>query len=290
MPAPAVGQNPPAGVVVHYYLKETPKEPVTLEFLEANGTVVKNFRSVAEQRPRAEDPPAAFAGPGAGQRTVPARAGMNRFVWDLRYPDAVGPPLGVLLFGGNMRGPVAVPGTYQVRLTVDGRTLTETFEIKKDPRLTTTDEDYRKQFDLLIKIRDQVTASHEAVNTILKAREEIGPIVTQAKANPRYREIALKGQQLDDRLGAVQDELIQMKIRFGNDVLTYPIKLNNKIAALAGVVAGADATPTTQAVEVFQMLSAQLAAQLAKLEPILRTDVPALQALARKRGLRVAPK
>jgi hypothetical protein len=67
--------------------------------------------------------------------------------------------------------------------------------------------------------------------------------------------------------------------------LTYRIKLNNKIAALGGVVASADAAPTSQAVEVFEMLSARLAEQLAKLAPILRTDVPALQALAKKRGL-----
>ncbi len=282
---PAIGQNPPGGVVVHYYLREAPKEPVTLEFCDQAGTTIKRYRSEAQAAPVAPNAFEEVGRGGGGRRTLPARAGMNRFEWDMRYPDAVGPPEGVLLFGASLRGPVAVPGNYTVKLTVGGRTMGAPFEIKPDPRITTTDAEFRQQFDLLIRIRDAVTASHEAVNTIIKARVDLANLVQRASDRQRNRDVAQKARLLADQLAVIQDELIQMKIRYGNDVLTYPVKLDNKLAALTPVVASADTAPTAQAQEVFAQLLSRLGEQVTKLERVLKTDLPALNALAAKRGL-----
>src|SRR5262249_43641145 len=152
--------NPAAGAVVFYSFKEKPKDEVTLEFLDSAGKLIRKFSSKPPAPPRvrrgessaeeeAEDPDEPRPSPTAER--VAAEAGLNRFVWNFRYPDAVTFP-GLIMWAGNVRGPVAVPGKYQVRLIAGGKTQTQTFEIKKDPRLTTTPEDYAKQLELAQQI------------------------------------------------------------------------------------------------------------------------------------------
>src|SRR6185503_20865027 len=108
--------------------------------------------------------PQAGSGQGdAGVRGQPrpaTEAGINRFVWDFRYADVTRFP-GMILWSGETRGPRAVPGTYQVKLTAGSNTMTQSFEVKKDPRIETTQEEFAKQFDLLLKIRDKLTETHE---------------------------------------------------------------------------------------------------------------------------------
>src|SRR5205085_5619213 len=95
-----------------------------------------------------------FGGRGGAPPRVTADAGLNRFVWDMRYLDAARFP-GMILWAGDVRGPKAVPGTYTVKLTAAGQTYAQTFEIKKDPRLQTTAEEFQKQMALSLKIRDK---------------------------------------------------------------------------------------------------------------------------------------
>ncbi len=96
----------------------------------------------------------------AGPQRVPAQPGMNRFIWNLRYPDATTFP-GLIMWAGSVTGPVAAPGMYTVKLTVDGKSQTQTFEVKKDPRLSTTPEDYAKQLSLALQIRDKLSEANE---------------------------------------------------------------------------------------------------------------------------------
>jgi hypothetical protein len=217
---------------------------VTLALLDPAGQPIRNFATAARQ-------------------------GLNRFVWDLRYPDAVDPPAGTVLFGGSTRGPLAPPGRYAVRLDVDGRTATQPLDIRRDPRLSTTDADLQQQFDLLIRIRDRVTATHDAANRILAIRARLARL---GEASSRARGISDAAQALDAELASILDALVQMKIRSGNDVLSYPIRLNNQIASVGSVVAGGEARPTDQAVAAFRELTTALDAELARLNAAL--DAP----------------
>ena len=124
-PDPATGQNPPSGTVVYYSLAAKPKGDLTIEFLDSNGKLVKKFSSKApvakaEHNSEPEDEDEDFPRPKPGADRAPAEAGLNRFVWNLRYPDATTFP-GLIMWAGSVRGPLIVPGTYQVRLTVDER-------------------------------------------------------------------------------------------------------------------------------------------------------------------------
>jgi hypothetical protein len=207
---------------------------------------------------------------------------MNRFVWNLRYHEASRFP-GMIFWAGGTQGPVAVPATYKVRLTAGDWSQTRGFTLKKDPRVTTTPEDYQRQFDLLLRIRDRVSAANDAVKRIRDVKEQMDGAATRARSlsGDPGRRIAQLADSIKARLSAVEGEIYQVKNRSSQDPLNYPIRLNNKIAALAGVVASADAAPTDQSVQVFDQLSAALQAQLDRLKAILDVDVPAFNKLVK---------
>ncbi|MCG3161124.1 MAG: hypothetical protein JMDDDDMK_02242 [Acidobacteria bacterium] len=284
-PGAALGENPPAGVSVWYHLKDKPKGEVAIEILEASGKLVKKFSSKAPETPAAAPGgEEGFGRFGGGPARVPAEKGLNRFAWDLRYEDAKRFP-GMILWAGNTSGPRAVPGNYQVKLTVDGKAMTETFELKKDPRVPTTQEEFQKQFDLLTKIRDKFSETSEAIIAIRDVRKQANDYAARVKDQPNAKPITDAAKSLGAKLTAIEEELYQTKNQSSQDPLNFPIRLNNKLAALAGSIAGADAQPTDQQVAVYEDLVSRINAQLGKLEQVMATDVPAFNKLVRDQNV-----
>jgi len=276
------GQNPPEGVIVYYFLGREPEGEVKLTFLDAQGNEIKSFSSEAQE--------AEQSGSDAGASTrkdderkeprLSKEARLNRFVWNMRYPDARKVD-GYMTPAGPLSGPVAAPGTYQVRLTVGGETSTEWFEIQRDPRMPATDEDLRAQFDLLLKIRDKVSETHDAINLLRSVRQQVEEWERRARGQESSDAIAEAGKSLKEKLAPIEEELIQLKAKNRGDTLNHPIKLNTKLAGLTSVVASADAAPTQQSYAVFEDLSARVDAQVQRLHEIIDTDVAAFNALIR---------
>ncbi|PYO91129.1 MAG: glycosyl hydrolase [Gemmatimonadetes bacterium] len=264
------GRNPPGGAVVFFYLKSAPDSAtnVSLDFLDSRDSLVRRFTP----KPRAPS-----------TDSLKVRAGMNRFVWNLRYPDA-SRFQGMIYWAGGTAGPVAVPGSYKVRLTVGDWSQTRLFAVRPDPRVKTTPEEYQRQFDLLMKISGRVSAANDAVRRIREVHEQLDGAATRAKGLPGDggKRIAQQADSIKGRLAAVEEAIYQVKNRSSQDPLNYPIRLNNKIAALAGVVAGTDAAPTAQAVQVFDELSAALQVQLDRLKAVLDADIPAFNKLVKE--------
>jgi hypothetical protein len=320
-----IGRNPANGAVVYYSLKSKPTTDVVLEFLDFSGKSIQKFTGKVPQAAQAAKPgaspepspstsPAAGAQPsptptpGAAQVTTPpeepqAPSGeesegfgggrqprvttdveLNRFVWDLRYADSVRFP-GMILWAGEMRGPRVVPGRYQVRLTVDGQTTSENFEVKLDPRLQTSAADYAKQLELGLKTRDKVSETHNAIIQIRDVRKQVDDLLKRVAGQPSYKVINDAATALKKNLAGVEESLYQTKNQSSQDPLNYPIRLNNKLAALAGVVSSADAAPTDQSYAVYDELVVQIDAQLAKLAQIIKTDVPAFNQLVRDQNI-----
>jgi hypothetical protein len=215
---------------------------------------------------------------------VTTDVGLNRFVWDLRYADSVRFP-GMILWAGNMRGPRVAPGKYQVRLTVDGKAMTEAFEVRPDPRLTTSASDYTKQLEFGLKIRDKVTEMHNAIIQIRDVRKQVDDLLKRVAGQPSFKVINDAASALKKNLTSVEESLYQTKNQSSQDPLNYPIRLNNKLAALAGVVASADSAPTDQSYAVYDEIVIQIDAQLAKLAQIMKTDVPAFNQLVRDQNI-----
>jgi hypothetical protein len=306
----AVGQNPPAGAVVYYSLKTAIKKPeekkgadqgpatgsqegttgakaapITLEILDAKGQVIRKFPAKRQGGDEVSGEEDEGFGRGA-ERPLPAEAGLNRFVWDLRYEGASRVPRSPL-WGGNTDGPVAIPGNYQVRLTVQGKTYTAPLEIKPDPRLLAhvTQQDLEQQLDLLLKIRGSVTQAHDTINQIRDIRAQITALNKRLEGQPQAKAVAEAGKQLDKKMTEVEEVLIQTKAKSNQDVLNYPIRLNNYLVALGGVVESAEGRPTQASFEVFAMLSRQLDEQLAKWKQILNTEVPAYNDAVQKQNV-----
>jgi photosystem II stability/assembly factor-like uncharacterized protein len=298
-PTATIGKNPANGVVVYYSLKAKPTSDVTLEFLDAGG---KSIRKFTGRVPRPQPTPA----PGAAQVTTPPEqpqapsgeeaevfggggaparvttdAGLNRFVWDMRYAEATRFP-GLILWAGQTQGPRILPGSYQVKLTVDGQTMTETFEVKADPRLTTTPADYAKQLDLSLKIRDKLTETHNAIIQIRDVKKQIDDLVKRV-GGPGT--IADSGKSLIRKLTDVEEALYQTKNQSSQDPLNFPIRLNNKLAALMGVVSRSETPPNDQSIAIYDDLTRQIDAQLAKLSQIMKTDVPAFNQLVKDQNI-----
>ncbi len=269
-----MGTNPPGGVVVTYWLKERPKSDVVLRFRDASGKLVREIssRPVREQNPAAGEGGGGRRGRG-GSPLPTARAGMNQFTWDMHYPDATTFP-GMILWVGSTRGPAIIPGTYKVELAVDGHTETQSFVVKKDPRAPTTPEDFQKQLDLLLQIRDKVSQANQGVLDIRDAKRQLEPF-----AKGSNKTVAESAKKLTDKLSAIEDELYQTKLQADEDALNYPIKLNNKLAGLLSMVSETDISPTASSYEVFDELSAQLKVQLDLLAKAKSEDLAAFNKL-----------
>jgi photosystem II stability/assembly factor-like uncharacterized protein len=284
-PSPLVGQNRPNGALVYYALRSEPKanEEVTLELLDGSGKVLRKLSS-KEDKDKAEAPGGGDEegfGPPPAARTIPAKAGLNRFPWDLRTEDARRFK-GMILWGGLTRGPVVPPGTYQVRLTANGKSSTQPLEVRKDPRIASSDEEFGKQYDLLVKIRDKVSETHDAITRIRETRDQVKGVADRAKGS---QAIADAADALDKKLTAVEEELYQTRNQSSQDPLNFPIRLNNKLAALAGVVASGETAPTDQSYVVYEDLTGKIDVQLAKLRQVIDTDVPAFNTLVREQNV-----
>jgi hypothetical protein len=202
---------------------------------------------------------------------------MNRFVWDMRYANAKDFP-NMILWAGSTRGPLAPPGTYQVRLSASGETQTQAFVISRNPTIPgLTDADLAEQFALARQIRDRVTQANEAVIRIRSVKDQVADRVRQWAATQKDRKLskaAVLGDALAAKLTAIEGEIYQYRNRSSQDPLNYPIKLNNKLAALQGVVEGGDGKPTQQSYAMYKELSSRLDAELAKLDATLKADLP----------------
>ena len=253
------GKNPPDGVVVTYHLQEKPQETVTLDFIEEGGQTIQHFSSQDDDL----------------VRRTPATAGMNRFVWNMRYPTAHKIPGDTVTEARSALGPLALPGTYQVRLTVDEQSQTESFCIVKDPRVTTTKADFKAQFDLLIEIRDKLSATHDAVGEIRTLRMQIDQWVNCAKGHAQAGNVSSGADSLREKLTAIEYELVQVASNETQNRFNPPVKLNRKLAELSKVVDINDFRPPTQTYDVFHDLSARIDYQLGLLKDIVSLDIPA---------------
>ena len=276
VPKSATGQNPPSGVVLYYTLKAKPASDVVIRVKDASGKLVNEMSSKAEPKQEGaleEDDER----PAAPKPT--AKPGMNRYVWDLRYADATKFP-GMILWAGGVRGPLAVPGSYTIEVTADGHIESQTAVVKADPRTPTTAEDFKKQVELALEIRDRVSAANQAVIDIGSAKHQLAPYVGSTN-----QKIAAEAKRITEKLDGVENAIYQTRLRASEDALNFPIKLNNKLAALLSTVMANDVAPTAQSYEVFHELSSQLQIQLDLLKQVDAQDVDGLNKMIREQNI-----
>lgn len=266
------GQNHPGGVTVHFIVKDTTKAEVTLEFLQTDGKLIKKFSTKPDLKAKEE-------------KLTLKQPGMNKFNWNMRYPDADRFD-GLILWASSLSGPRALPGKYKLRLTVNGKSMETDFEILKDPRSTGTDADLKAQFDFLQEVIAKVSETHTAIKKIRTAREQINraidPIKDQKEA---MKDVLDKAKAIQDDMKKIEEALYQTKNRSGQDPLNFPIRLNNKLAHLNSLAGSGNFRPTDQMIAFKQEITAEIDAQLAALDKIFKQDVPAFNALVKQKNI-----
>jgi photosystem II stability/assembly factor-like uncharacterized protein len=274
---PLAGENPADGASIYYFLKEKPKGDLKLRFLTASGKLVREISSKPPAHAdEAEDPEEERP---RNNILAPAKDGLNRYVWDLRYEKSTGFP-GLLMWDGRLDGPRAIPGDYQVQLVVDGKTESEKFSIVKDPRAPTTPEQFEEQLAFGLKIRDRVTEANSSVVRIRAMKDQLKPYLKSSDG-----EVSASAKKLTDQLNAVEENIYQTKLKAGEDALNFPIKLNNKIASVGGGVGMTDIAPTSQSKEVFDQLSARLQVEIDHLHEVETKGIPDFNKLIRDRNI-----
>jgi photosystem II stability/assembly factor-like uncharacterized protein len=263
------GQNHPGGVMIHYYVKSVDdKSDVKIEFLEMDGDVIKSFNNKSKERNE--------------QLTV--KAGGNRFVWDMRYAGYKTFP-GMVYYGSPNLGPKAVPGKYKVRLTVNGQSHEQEFEILKDPRVNTTQEELLAQFAFLTKVRDKVSEANQGVIDIRKIKDDLNSLKNKIGTESQYKELSDAMKKFEEELGAHENNIHQTKNRSVQDPLNYGIKMNNRLAHLMVEQGQGDFAPTQQGEEVRQMLSKMVDEELVKLKGTIDRHVERINTMAKEQGI-----
>ena len=256
-----------AAVIDYYLLRAADK--VTLEILDANEHVVRSF-----ERPEAKQ--------------LTAHKGLNRFTWDLRYPGPITFPGIVLRYANPGQGPIAPPGEYAVRLSVNGISETKPLTVRRDPRLTdVSDADLQAQFQLAMRIRDETARAHGAILEIRSIREQ----VVQREKLANDAEITRLAATIRSKLDEVEQDLYQTRNRSPRDTLNYPIKLNNQLAVLQNLVDMGDSKPTDQDFKVFDELKTHLDGILTRFDQVASEDLGRLnERMAQKKLDPVKPK
>lgn len=262
------GANPPNGAVIHFYCREvTDSSKASISIYDHRQKLIKTFSSDSKDNP------------------IEISKGVNRFVWNLRYPDAERID-GMILWNGVPSGIIAPPGEYYFTLKVDDDSIKDKFRVYGDPNYKCTQAEYEAQFDFLQEVLGKFNEVQKGIRDIRSLRNQINDFVgRQGKDCPA--EIKHLADSINRKLGAIEETLYQTKARSGQDVLNYPIRLNDKLAGVFDAANSGNMPPSKQVRDVYATLAAQCNQQLDQLKKIREQEIEAFNKLIREKSLPV---
>ena len=249
------GKNHHNGVEVFFNIDDKildENTSVTLEFLDNEKKLIKKYDNQSDEN------------------ALDINGEKNSFVWNMRYDDAKGFD-GLVMWAASLRGPIASPGQYYVKLTVNEKSEEQSFNILKDPRSNSTDEDLKEQFDFLLSVRDKVSDIHQTIIDIRSSRSQL--IDLKSKISDKYPDMENSISDVISRITLIEEKLYQTKNRSGQDPLNFPIRLNNKLAHLTSVASVGNFKPTDQMYNVRDELIGLIDKELKMWEDIKENDL-----------------
>lgn len=269
MGAPAnAGANPSNGVVFNFYLKKADDSTkLSIDILDKNRKKIKTYAT------------------GAKEDKIEVSTGMNQFEWDMLHPQAERVE-GLILWNGFVGGPKAAPGDYYAKFRSGNDSAEVGFTIMADPNYKTTYPEYEEQVNFLLTARDKFTDVMKALRHIRDVRQQMTDFSTRnGKDVPR--EIKQQIDTINKQMTIVEEALHQTKAKSGQDVLNFPIRLDDKLASVYNAAAAGNSAPSKQAKEAYAELASQIDAQLGKLKKVLTDDVGKLNQLIHEKTLPV---
>jgi photosystem II stability/assembly factor-like uncharacterized protein len=280
------GANPPRGAIVDYYLKNEPTGEITLEILDANDKLIRKLSSEPEPPTIKPDDPDWDPDSKPPKGALTTKPGVNRATWNLAYEGAKLIP-NAKIEGSPRRGPLANPGDYTLRFSVDGQAYTRTLRIEPDPRSTASAANLEAALSFALEVRDQMTAIADMVETIRSLRMQIESRHDLLRKDPEKAELVELGERIVTRLTAIEEEIHNPRAEVEYDILAQKggAKLYSRISWLFGGVRPSDAPPTQGAREVAAELDATLAELRTALDNLIAGDVARLNALEAEKGI-----
>lgn len=267
-----VGENPPNGAIVYYWLDDDVSGPVSLSIRDATGVLVNTLNSDDATLPVARRPT--------------TRPGLNRYIWDMRHrgPERIDPPWAtqknkpLTSEPDPQPGPTVLPGNYRVELSVGGATHVADVLVTKDPRLDTTQDGYAKQFALLQELNAKTSALNTAVNRIRRLKSQLHALID--RLGEGHAVLTEKARSAATALSAIERVLIDVDRESPRDTLRHPAGLNDTLVDLINTVAIADMAPTASAAAVSREIMDQVDAQISKLDALVSGDVAEINRFA----------
>jgi photosystem II stability/assembly factor-like uncharacterized protein len=259
------GMNPPNGVSFSYYLKDlTDSSKVSITIFDTDGKVIRTFakdaKDVADK--------------------IEVTKGMNQFIWNMYYPSAERIE-NIILWNGNVGGPKVAPGTYKARFRSGKDSADVSFTILGDPNYKMTQSDYDAQAKFLLQVRDKFSEVQKAVKDIRTLRSQLNDLTTRTKD----KDVKQLSDSIGKQITAIEEALYQTRAKSGQDVLNFPIRLNDKISGLYDFASSGYNPPAQQVKDAYQELATQADVQLSRLKNIMSVQVPQLNKLVHEKNI-----
>ena len=256
-PSETAGTNLANGVITHFYLKNlSEKDSISLAYTTTSGDTLANFKNSSKDK----------------DKKLEVKQGGNTHVWDTRGEKAE-KLKGMILWWAKLDGPKAVPGTYQVQLTVNGETATKPFTILPDPRAEASIADMQEEHDFILDINKTINRAHGSIKKIRKIDAQLDSFIKQFKGDDRVKELIEQAKQMKEDFASIEKALYQTKNRSEQDPLNFPIRLTNKLAHLNSLVTMGDFKPTAQDIAVKQELSAEIQKELREFDSLVDSKI-----------------
>ena len=305
----ANGENPQSGVYVDYWLRERPKDTISIAFMDGAGKVIRSFTSEDTSSAKRDSTKLAYTASdslkaltaydttgqslqrkqieGDSASYLPAdslphaRIGLNRFVWDLRAPG-VKEIKGIINDEGVTDGPMVVPGEYSVRLSVGGRTLTQRFTVIDDPRVHATPAELAATYGLASKTVAKINEIGDAVKRIESLQRQLSARSTQVKGEAYEKRVDSAATSLRGRLEAIRSQLADVHSEADQITLHYPVKLYNQLLNVNRMAQSFERGPTEQAGAIYQELAGKVDALLLRERTLEAGDIVQFNAMLRE--------
>ena len=264
------GTNHPSGVLTYFNVANSDAKEITLSYLTKQGDTIKSFTT---------------KGTKEKNNKLEVENGSNVHSWNMRG-DGAERLKGMILWWGSTAAPMAVPGEYEVVLTVDDKSYAKPFTIIPDGNSETDLAGMQRQFDFITNVNSTVDKAHKSIKKIRKINSQLEAFQKQYKEDEGIKDLVEKAKKLQESFSEIEKALYQTKNKSGQDPLNFPIRLTNKLAHLNSLVGMDDFPPTQQDVAVKDELSRQINVELIKFDQLISEEISAFNTAFNQKKLK----
>jgi hypothetical protein len=205
---------------------------------------------------------------------IECKPGMNRVIWDMQYEPSEKID-GMVLWNGNAGSPKAAPGEYKAVVKLDNDSVSAPIIIKGDPNYKISDEEYKDKVNFLLTVRNRFNDIQITIKNIRSLRNQVNELTAKTDTN-NVKAIKQIADTIVKRLTTIEEALYQTKAKAGQDILNYPMRLNDRMSALYNVASSGSNAPTAQVKQAYTELNTEVTTQLDKYKQIITTEVAEL--------------